>query len=180
MRWLQPLARIVGVAASLGALATIYAAAGAWSGRYAKMAGHPMLLLLFVGIFVVWFPTVLMLRHMTRGAMSRDTLKVALRHASPSMRRLVYGAWIYCGLVWAVSMIGGILTKGRTIANEGVYFTAFMLVFYVTALGVSASALAMTAEQVNPRCARGHPVGVEAQFCQTCGARVVGAESDGG
>jgi hypothetical protein len=143
------------------------------------MSDHPALFLLFIGIFVVWFPTVVMIQRMTRGVASRDSMKVAMRHASPLMRGVVYAAWIYCGLVWAVSMIIHFVTKSPTLANEGVYFTAFMLVFYASAAGVAASALAMTAEQLDPRCRNGHQVGTQATFCELCGAPVMRTEAGG-
>jgi heme A synthase len=174
MRWLKPLALVVFVAASLGGLASLYVAVGSWLGRYPKMANHPEVLLLFFGVFVVWFPAVVMLRRVTRGSMSRNRMKLALSHASPLIRGLVHAAWIYCVLVWAVTLIIHFVKKTPTPANEGVYFTAFMLVFYATAAGVSASVLAMTPEQLDPHCANGHAVGVEARFCEACGAPVGG------
>jgi len=163
---------VVFLAASLGGLASLYVAVGAWLGRYPKMANHPEVFLLFLGVFVVWFPAVVMLRRVTRGAMSRNRMKLALSHASPLIRGLVHASWIYCGLVWAVTMILHVVKKSPTLTNEGVYFTAFLLVFYATAMGVSASVLAMTPEQLDPHCANGHAVGVEARFCESCGASV--------
>jgi hypothetical protein len=177
--WLRPVARAVWAAASLGGLASLYVTLAGWSGRYQKMADHPGVFLLFVGIFIVWFPTVILLRQMTRGVMARDSLKLVLRHASPLVRRSVWSAWIYCGIVWAGSMIVSLVGKNKAIANEVIYFSAFMMVFYATAVGVSAAALAMTPEQIDPHCVNGHQVGVDAKFCQSCGARVVGAESSG-
>ena len=78
--------------------------------------------------------------------------KIALRHAPVIARRVVYGAFGYCGIVWAVSIIAALLGKDRALTNEGIYFSAAMLVIYATAGAVSSSVLAMeTAESAQRR-----------------------------
>ena len=118
MKWIKPVARAIFCAACLGAIASLYVAFSAWLGRYSRMAENPGIFLLFFGVFLVWFPTVIISQRLSRGAISRNSMKVALRGASPFMRRLVYAAFIYCGLVWAVSKIQGALNKEHKPGNE--------------------------------------------------------------
>ena len=177
--WARGIAKVVLSLASLGAIAALYISLASWTGRYQKMEEHPVVWLLFVGIFVVWFPTVILMQRLTRGAMKRDSWKLALRSAPEQIRKLVYASFIYCGVIWASSMLTGAWKKRDAKINEGRYFSAFMLVFYSASIGVSSSVLGMKPEQFDPRCPNGHQVSAEAQFCQVCGAKVPASDRFG-
>ncbi|MDQ6892620.1 MAG: hypothetical protein M3167_08055 [Acidobacteriota bacterium] len=111
------------------------------------MSDNPGLWLLFKGVFVVWVPTLILLRRIPRSGGRKAAWKIALRNAPPVPRRFVYGSFAYCGIVWVVSIIDALLGRDRALTNEGIYFSAAMLVIYATAGAVSSSVLAMETEE---------------------------------
>ena len=131
---------------------------------------------LHLGIFVVWFPTVLIGQRMARDTGSRDFWRVVLRGA-PSWMKSVLGVLF----AYAIGNFVLFILRARThnvtsgnVASPSVVrgFSGHWMVFYGAAFATIYSALHTPHALEKRTCPNGHTVSPLASFCPTCGARL--------
>jgi hypothetical protein len=118
---------------------------------------------LFIGIFVVWFPTVILVNRLTRDFKQKNLWKAALRGCPPWMRT---GVWVFDGAVMAITFVPAIW-KGRP-GDEG--FILFPSVFYAMSFCTMYSLIHVDRVDARCRCLNGHAIPPLAKFCEECGA----------
>jgi hypothetical protein len=130
--------------------------------------------LLHVGVFVVWFPAIFIARKRTRGVSRSDFWKVVLKGSPEWVRYAVYGLFAYAFLNFLYFMMvqfpsGNGPGHPSTVEWQG--FSSYWIVFYSVAL-----ATLYTEAKSNEnaaRCANGHRMSANANFCTRCGASAV-------
>jgi hypothetical protein len=136
--------------------------------------------ILHVGIFVVWFPAVLIVQSLTRDFKQKDLWRAALRGCPVWMRRLV---WIVAGYamvnfaIFAYQMTGAKPTSQETPDEVWRGFSGHWMVFYSMAMAIFYSALRIRDHDSQRRCLAGHPASPSAQFCDQCGQPIREGES---
>ena len=121
---------------------------------------------LFLGIFFVWLPTILLSSGLTRDFKQRDFWKAALRGCPAWMYK---GLWILWGNVFFAAFILPFLRGSNPGASPG----GFLIVpaaFYSVSFGVSYSVLRVDKFDEGRRCLNGHRISPLAKFCEECGA----------
>jgi hypothetical protein len=121
---------------------------------------------LFLGIFFVWVPTILLASSLTRDFKQRDLWKAALRGCPAWMYK---GIWILWGYAFFVAFVLPFLRGSNPGASPG-GFLVFPAVFYSVSFGVAYSTLHVGKFDEGRRCANGHPISPLAKFCEECGA----------
>ncbi len=128
---------------------------------------------LHIGIFVVWVPTVLVARRLTRGYEQKDLWKAMLRGAPPWVKGATLGLLYYALLNFALFMF-----LERDLPDSELLqfrmFSGHWMAFYGGAAAVLYSAT--RADQVDSRrtCLNGHGVSATASYCDECGAPLAG------
>jgi hypothetical protein len=133
------------------------------TGSYHPFKSGPPIL--FVGIFVVWVPTVLLMNTLTRDFKQRDLWKAALR-GCPSWMRMCL--WIGTGSVVAITFLPVIFGRNRAPSEGG--FTLFPIIFYAVSFCTMYSILHVDELDAARRCLNGHTIPPLAKFCEECGA----------
>lgn len=134
---------------------------------------------LHIGIFVVWIPTVLVARRMTRQASRRDFWRATLRGCPGWMRTGVHIFFGYAFVNFALFFIGTVGHPKPTGAAPPVVvrgFSGHWMFFYSAAFATLYSAIHASHLLRDRRCPRGHAVSHTATFCPDCGAQL---ESEG-
>ena len=131
---------------------------------------------LHVGIFVVWFPTVLVANRMARHAKRADFWKLALSGCPAWARYALYGLFGYAVLnfIFGMSKLPG-HGGGSNASNPGVevrLFSGHWMVFYGAAFATLYSAINNSKLLKSRKCVRGHEVAPLDKFCPECGAVV--------
>jgi len=130
-------------------------------------------LVLHVGTFVVWLPSVLVAQRLVGNARRTDFWKVVLKGAPDWMRYMVYGFLGYAILNFLFFMTKA--SSGGSGANppaaEWRGFSGHWMAFYSAALAILYSA-ARTVD-INPRCTNGHVASSNAAYCPRCGQPVL-------
>ena len=130
-------------------------------------------LVLHVGTFVVWLPSVLVAQRLVGNARRTDFWKVVLKGAPDWMRYMVYGFLGYAILNFLFFMTKA--SSGGSGANppaaEWREFCGHWMAFYSAALAILYSA-ARTVD-TNPRCTNGHVASSNAAYCPRCGQPVL-------
>ena len=128
---------------------------------------------LHVGIFIVWFPSVLVAQRLAGKANRKDLWKVVLKGAPDWMRYMVYVFSAYEFVNFMTSM-GQSSSGGRhttTSVADWRGFSGLWMVFYSAALAILYSAAKMM--ESSPRCANGHLAAPNALYCNRCGQPVM-------
>lgn len=126
---------------------------------------------LFVGVFVVWFPTVFRLRKISAAMQSWNGWSVALEGAPRWMRLGAIGLFAYA-FVNFFARFGGAPSSGPADSIEFARLASgHAMAFYGIAAALN-YAYERRAELGVWRCPNGHDVGPKANFCEVCGARV--------
>ncbi len=133
------------------------------TGRYHPLASGPPIL--FVGIFVVWLPTVLLMNTVTRDFKQKDLWKAALR-GCPSWMRMCL--WVGSGIVMAITFLPVVLGRNSAPSEGG--FTLFPIIFYGVSFCTMYSILHVDQLDASRRCLNGHAMPPLAKFCEECGA----------
>jgi hypothetical protein len=123
--------------------------------------------ILFIGIFIVWLPTVLLMNTLTREFKQKDLWKAALR-GCPSWMRI--SLWALVGAVMAVTFLPVILGRNSAPSEGG--FTLFPIVFYGVSFCTMYSIIHVDELDAGRRCLNGHAISPAAKFCEECGAPV--------
>ncbi len=130
---------------------------------------------LHIGIFVVWIPTVLTSKQMTRYANRKDFWKVALAGCPSWMRRAFYVLVGYAILNFIV-FIAATTTQPQQQQQAGDAppsvvrgFSGHWMIFYGAAFAVLYSRIHAPQLYRERKCPQGHTVLPTARFCSECG-----------
>jgi hypothetical protein len=133
--------------------------------------------ILFIGIFVVWVPAVILMNRLTQDFKQKDLWKAALRGCPPWMRSAL---WAVIGCVFAIFFLP-VLFK-RSPGDSPQTFVLFPITFYAISFCVMYSLVNVEKHDSSRRCLNGHAISPLAKFCEECGApaapdsRVSGAD----
>src|SRR5438105_10873600 len=139
------------LASAAGMLLCVFSYLGWLTGSYRLTSREPPLL--FIGIFVVWLPTVLLLNTLTRDFKQKDLWKAALRGCPPWMRTTL---WIVVGGVMAITFIPLIAGRNPGEGPEG--FGLFPIAFYAVSFCVMYSLIHVAEQDASRRCLNGHAI----------------------
>jgi hypothetical protein len=120
---------------------------------------------LFGGLFVVWFPTVILMNRLTKDFKQKDLWKAALRGCPAWMRTAL---WVVLGCVFAVSFLPILAQKSP--GDSPQTFVLFPIVFYSTSFCVMYSLINVDEFDSSRHCLNGHAIPPLAKFCEECGA----------
>jgi Protein of unknown function (DUF3592) len=167
--WLRPLIWVFVGLSAVGLAFSVWVHIGALTGRRVPSAFW----VLHVGIFVVWFPAVLVAQRLVGNANRKDFWKVVLKGGPDWMRYMVYVLCAYEFVNFMFSMVqassGGRHTT--TSAADWRGFSGLWMVFYSAALAILYSA-AKTMDS-SPRCTNGHLASPNSIYCTRCGQPVM-------
>ena len=167
--WLRPFIWVFVWLSAIGLLISLWVHIGALMGR-----GVPSTFwVLHVGIFVVWFPAVLVAQRLVGNTNRKDFWKVVLKGAPDWVRYMMYVLFAYEFVNFMISMgqssSGGRHTTSSAADWRG--FSGLWMVFYSAALAILYSA-AKTMDS-SPRCVNGHLASPNAVYCTRCGQPVM-------
>jgi hypothetical protein len=154
--------------AGLMAMLSIHVAALAGSTALFSHFGR----LIFLGIFVVFLPAIVVMNRLTREFKQKDFWRAALRGCPVWMQRALYFIFGYAflGAFVLPRLYGG---ATNTVLNSARKMSAIGLTFYYIATCVLYSAVHAGKFDESRRCANGHHVAPLAKYCDECGAPVV-------
>jgi hypothetical protein len=127
------------------------------------------------GVFVVFFPAVLVMQRISRGVARRDVWKVALSGCPPWMRnagKVFLGDAILNFLHCMATMPHPAKHRGPPSAAAVRIFSGHWMVFYGIAFATLYSVRNRASLLVERRCPNQHLVSINADYCETCGERV--------
>jgi hypothetical protein len=134
---------------------------------------------LHVGIFVVWFPTVIIAQRHTRDFKQKNVWRAALRGCPAWMKQLTFGFFIYAIVNFVYFFITTAVTSSKhsgppdTATLRG--FSGHWMAFYSAAMSVLYSSTRIPSMDAGRQCAQGHQVGPLSKFCERCGSPVIGS-----
>lgn len=150
--------------AAFGYLASVLAQVGFWLGY--NLFGNSAVIL-FVGIFVVWIPTILGLQRTRANFQGTDAWRQLLIGAPPWMFTLVQASFVYAMVNFALGFVGLFSMEGDGFWRVG---TSHAMAFYAVAWGVATAALGREEQGIEWKCTNGHDLAPTAKFCPECGA----------
>ena len=130
---------------------------------------------LHIGIFIVWFPTVLVAYRLTRGASRNDFWKIALVGCPKWMRSALYVIVGYAALnfvFFLVTTSSHPPSKGDAPPEVVRGFSGHWMIFYSAAFATLYSASVVGYSGMDRKCPNGHAVTITAKFCEECGAEL--------
>jgi len=151
----------------VGLILSFWVHFGAVMGR--RVAPESFFWLLHIGIFVVWFPAVLIAKQRVGNLNRKDFWKVCLSDLPDWVRYLLYGFFAYAFINFTYFFVEaptGHTSPGDTPAIVWRGFSGHWMLFYFAALAILYSA---TKDNLGARCLNGHPVPPDANFCAQCG-----------
>jgi hypothetical protein len=164
--WLRPLIWVLVVISATGLVLSLWIHIGAIMGRLAP----PFFWVLHVGIFVVWFPAVLVAQRLVGSSSRKDFWKVILRGTPDWMRYMLYGFFAY-DLFLFFRNLPGSGTSSQSPAEQWRVFSGVWMGFYSGALAILYSAA--NSIKSSPRCTNGHLAMPNAAYCTQCGQPVM-------
>jgi hypothetical protein len=168
--WIRPFLWFFVCLSAIGLVVSLWVHLGAVMGR--RVAPEAFFLLLGVGIFIVWLPTVLVAHRLVGSTNRKDFWKVFLKDSPDWMRYMVYGLFGYAMVNFLLFMTkapsGG---SGNLPAVVWRGISGHWMAFYSAALAILYSEARM--EDRSPRCANGHAVSSNATYCTRCGQPVL-------
>jgi len=120
---------------------------------------------LHVGIFVVWFPAVVVAQRLSKGAKQSDFWKATLRGCPLWVRRTSYVLFAYV----FINFFAGIASGPDSDIKTFRLFSGHWMLFYFLAAATLYSANKVGSLE-SRRCLNGHEVSPFARFCDACGA----------
>jgi hypothetical protein len=171
--WLRPFVWIFIVLSAVGFVLSLWVHFGAVADR--RVAPASFFWILHMGIFVVWFPAVMVAQRQVGNLHRKDFWKVILTDSPDWVRYLIYGF-----LAYAVINFMYFFTQAPTGHSEDADpppmvwrgFSGHWMVFYLAALAILYSTAARQNAETQ-RCTNGHPVQPSANFCSRCGQPVL-------
>ena len=131
--------------------------------------------MLHVGIFVVWFPAVLVAQRLVGNLNRRDLWKVVLKGSPDWMRYMVYAFFVYAFVNFLFFM--GKTASGSSGTNPPASvwrgFSGHWMAFYSAALAILYTGA--RAVDTSPRCGNGHLALPNSTYCPKCGQPVLRA-----
>lgn len=125
---------------------------------------------LHIGIFVVWLPTVLVVRRLAKNVRQADLWKAALRGCPPWVQpgMIIVGGYALVNFVLFLAQTSGYPKNDvpLVIAYRG--FSGHWMIFYYVAAATLYSAIQLGSTR-QPHCSRGHVVSPFAKYCEVCG-----------
>lgn len=140
-----------------------------------RVPGGELVWSLHIGIFVVWFPAVLVAARANRGRPQREYWKTVLSGCPPWMRYTGYVLFAYAVANFFWVMATGESRHGLKNFDEVSAIRAFSghwLVFYGAAFAILYSAYRAPGLLLRQRCVNGHEVSGRDAFCSTCGKKL--------
>ena len=155
---------------AVGLVVSLWVHISAVAGR--RVLPEEFFWILHVGIFVVWFPAMLVAKRTVGSTNRRDFWKVALKNAPAWMRYVLYTFFAYAAINFALFFYN--IQTGRPAATpepmEWRGFSGHWMIFYFAAFAILYSA-AIGQKSIR-RCANGHAIPANANFCTQCGQPV--------
>jgi hypothetical protein len=165
--WLRPFIRVFVWLSAIGLVISLWVHIGALMGRTVS----PAFWVLHVGIFVVWFPSVLVAQRLVGSTRRQDFWKVVLKGAPGWMRYMVYAFLVYAFVNFMIFMAQAGGRHDTPSAVEWRGFSGHWMAFYSAAFAILYSAANMM--DSSPRCTNGHPASPSELYCTQCGQPVV-------
>jgi hypothetical protein len=170
--WLQPFVWVFIGLSAVGFVLSLWVHFGAVAGQ--RVAPAAFFWILHMGIFVVWFPAVMVAQRQAGNLKRKDFWKVVLKGSPDWVRYLVYGF-----LGYAVVNFMYFFFRAPTGRDDGANppamvwrgFSGHWMVFYLAAIAILYSAARQDAQSL--RCVNGHAVQANATFCARCGQPVM-------
>lgn len=163
-----PFLRIFLMLSGIGFVASLWINIGSMMSR--RIAPESFFVILHVGIFVVWFPAVLVAKRRIGNLQRKDFWKVVLRGAPDWMRYFVNAVGVYAFAGFFVSAVHSPAEGGQLDPSAWGQFSGVWMVFYSAAFAILYAA--GTDELRGGRCINGHTVLSGANFCTQCGQPV--------
>jgi hypothetical protein len=121
------------------------------------------------GIFVVWFPTVLVATKLAKDFKQQDFWKAVLRACPRWMKYTTFFFFGYAFINFFLSAGAG--TAAKDVSSR--MGSGHLMAFYSVAVSTLYSAIHVNERDKTRRCLNGHPVSPSAKFCEQCGSQVV-------
>ena len=148
---------------ALGLILSLAAHIGALLGLNVPSAA----MALHIGIFVVWFPAVIVSNFsLTKKYDRKDFWKVVLRGAPKWMQYMTYGFFGYALINFAIFIF---VDTSNVIRG----FSGHWMAFYSAALAILYSAIQIKKKGLIRKCPNGHEVSLNAAFCEECGQMII-------
>ena len=172
--WLTPFVWILIFICDIGFILSFWAHVGAVMAR--QVIPEIFFWILHVGIFVVWFPAVLIAKRRVGNLERRDFWKVILKGVPNWIRYCVYGVFCFGVIDGFISVykIWPDATGPISPINQWRFFSDIWMAFYAAAFAILFSAA--TVEGGGGCCVNGHPVSLGAKYCNRCGQPVARLE----
>jgi len=170
-RWLKPLLWPFVALSAIGLGLSLWVHFGAVLGR--QVAPSEYFWMLHAGIFVVWFPAVLVAQKRIGITRGRDSWKVAIQGAPKWMNYMVSVFFAYAMINFVVFMF--IAPTGKqhgpsTPPEVWRGFSGHWMLFYSAALAMLYAAA--RTDSTGARCVNGHPMPANTIICPQCGQPV--------
>ena len=122
---------------------------------------------LFVGVFVVWFPTVIQLQRTGAGGRFGSDWKTWLAGGPPWLYPLVIGIFVYAMINFGLGFLGVYSMEGTGFWRMA---SGHAMAFYSAGWGFAYAANRREELGLDWRCQHGHEMPPGAKFCAECGA----------
>jgi hypothetical protein len=166
--WVTPYLRVFVWLSAIGLVASVCV-------HIAAITGHPVSSLFWifhVGIFVVWFPAILVAQRLVGSTKRKDFWKAVLKGSPDWMRYMVYGFFAYAFVNFMFFMTNAPSDGNGMNTPPSMWqgFSGHWMAFYSAALAILYSATRIA--DAGPRCVNGHLVSPTAVYCSRCGQPV--------
>jgi hypothetical protein len=166
--WLKPFLWVFVGLSAVGLVLSLWVHLGAVAGR--RVAPEEFFWMLHMGIFLVWFPAVLVAKERVRSLNRKDYWKVVLKGSPEWMRYMVYGFLGYAMINFTYFFFQVPTGKGEGANLPAIVWRGFSghwMAFYSAALAILYSVA--KANTTARRCSNGHAIAPDANFCARCG-----------
>jgi len=165
---------VVAILAGVGFLLSFLSLLMSYAGK--SLFGEDLTPILFPGVFVVWFPAVIVASRMTRFENRKDIWKITLSGCPKWMRAIL---WTICGLGAANFLYFVVLSGNKYEHGPSIQFAGgHLLIFYGTAFCVMYSALHAQKLLSTRHCPNGHVASPGDAYCPQCGESINTKHSD--
>ena len=140
--WLKPFVGLFAFLSLIGLILSLWIHIGALLGR--SVAPEYLFWLMHFGVFVVFFPAVLVAQKRVGSTTRKDFWKVVMKGSSDGLRYLLYFFFAYAFISSFVDffhMAPGVVPKGPNPGPQWRGFSAIWMVFYCASFAILSSAL---------------------------------------
>jgi hypothetical protein len=160
--WVKPLLWPLVALAAVGFCVSVYFHIDTFLRH--RAVPEPLFGLLHVGIFVVWFPAILVAQKRFRTVQRKDLWKALLKGSPDWLRYVVYAFSAYTGVMDFLTFFvysGSRRQDDPVLTSRG--FSATWMMFYLIGLTILYGAARAVAS--GPKCLNGHPAASGDKFC---------------